>query len=67
MFLRRLQTGFMDSKCTKDRSMSTFCLLEQSINVSILIYHSNEGSAVASRHLADHQIKGVRRKFIILL
>lgn len=32
----------------------------------ILIYHSNEGSAVASRYLADQQIEGVRRKFIVL-
>lgn len=46
--------------------MSTFCLLALSINMFILIDHSNEGSAVASRHLTDQQIEGVRRKIIVL-
>lgn len=33
----------------------------------ILIYHSNEGNAVASRHLADLQIDGLRRKLTVIL
>lgn len=47
--------------------MSTFCLLDQSINMFILIYHSNEGSAMTRSLMADQQIEGVGRKFIVLL
>lgn len=32
----------------------------------ILIYHSNEGSAMARRLMADQKIDGMGRKFIVL-
>lgn len=63
MFLRRLQTGFMHWGLIYEHFFSA--RLEHKYVYSYMSQY--KGSAVASRHLTDQQVKGMRRKFIVVL